>query len=168
MWYLSLLWVIQKPVAGMKSILIFHSIKIILHLEPRDAIQTCCQGFLSSGLKSTKLSARMFCLSFEPRLAAGQTQVRVRPGPVTWSPVQLRAETETETGKQERILGNVNSGRMVSEGTIYHCSQLWLDYYISARTESVFGPSGEKLHKNENVNLIEFQVIFCPVRPVAK
>lgn len=89
----------------MKSILIFHSIKIILHLEPRDAIQTCCQGFLSSGLKSTKLSARMFCLSSEPRLAAGQTQVRVRPGPVTWSPVQLRAETETETGKQERIIG---------------------------------------------------------------
>ena len=29
----------------MKSILIFHSIKIILNLEPRDVIQSCCQGF---------------------------------------------------------------------------------------------------------------------------
>ena len=50
------LWVIQKPVFGMKSILIFHSIKIILNLEPCDAIQTCCQGgFMSSSLKSTKM-----------------------------------------------------------------------------------------------------------------
>ena len=152
MWYLSLLWVIQKPVAGMKSILIFHSIKIILNLEPRDAIQTCCQGFLSSGLKSTKLSARMFCLSSEQRLAAGQTQVRVRPGPV----IRAQSSSERRQANKSWYSANVKSGRLVSGGTIYLCSQLWLDYYISARTESVFGPSGEKLHKNENVNLIEF------------
>ena len=87
----------------MKSILIFHSIKIILNLEPRDAIQTCCQGFLSSGLKSTKLSARMFCLSSEQRLAAGQTQVRVRPGPVIRA--QSSSERRQANKRQELILG---------------------------------------------------------------
>ena len=75
----------------MKSILIFHSIKIILNLEPCDAIQTRCQGFLSSSLKSTKMFRCFVELRGETH--AGQPQVRSAPGPVNPDSVQLKAET---------------------------------------------------------------------------
>ena len=70
----------------MKSILIFHSIKIILNLEPRDAIQSCCQGFQLK-INNTVSQDVLFELRGETRKLRVRSESR--PGPVNPGPVQL-------------------------------------------------------------------------------